>query len=158
MARRYTEIRRQIDEPIPRVLDPDTPGDAPADELPADPDWPAPTDYAGCVALLRRFPPASVQRVLCALTAVEAVLPVWESRIERQTHDDEHAGDLRGAIGGIEAWLRYRNPDDVRTATQFASRAVATATRLPRDDEPALREAALNAFRVWSFLTASSGV
>ncbi|MGE3853970.1 MAG: hypothetical protein AB7K09_19720 [Planctomycetota bacterium] len=144
MQPRYTEIRRQIDEPIPRVLDPDHPGAADSsDDLPPDDEWPAPTDYASCVALLRRFPADSVQRVLCALTAVEAVLPVWESRIDEQAHDDEHAGDVRRAIVALENWVRFRNPDDVRAAAQCASRAVATASRLTSD--PALRETALNA-------------
>ncbi len=95
--------------------------------LPEDPDWPTPAAFGApfLAELLGRLP--HKQRVICALTSAEMVLPIWEEWSEG--HDDVDVGAPSQAIKVAWAWISgdasvdeaYSAGDDAYAAFAFAS-------------------------------------
>ncbi len=103
---------------------------------PEDPNWPTPQTRDDVEALLDRLPPN--QLVICALTAAELVLPIFES---------EYPGNerLRPAIEAIYRWLNGQRDDPVALGSLIAFTAQDAADDAERDGNFAAQEAALAA-------------
>ncbi len=99
-------------------------------EPPDDPRWPAPRLFIETRLMLRRLPHR--QQVLCALTAAELALPLWD----RWAADRPAGPALRPALACGHAWLAGRSTvaelnhhlTDAVAASEKAARAAATRT------------------------------
>ncbi len=117
----YQSLRQQLQRGRRVVFDP---LEAPCD-LPEDPDWPTPTDWDSVHDLLERLP--RKQRTICALTAAEMVLPVWEEWAEGRT--DVDVGAPLRAIQVTWAWIHGEVSEDEVLRGANAIHATADAAR-----------------------------
>ncbi len=101
--------------------------------LPEDPEWPTPTDVDSVVALLERLSPT--QQVICALTAAEMVLFIWEER-------DPGPSDVSAMIKTTWEWVRGdASPEQVREAASAIYGSGPLIAPIPAADIPALNMA-----------------
>ncbi len=100
----YQPLRQHLEEGCPVLVDP-----AMAPLLPEDPDWPTPIDPSSVHTLVARLPHRAA--VLCAVTAAEMVLSIWEER---------YPGDARPRNGIRSTW------HSLRVAPRFKMEAAAT--------------------------------
>ncbi len=96
--------------------------------IPEDPNWPSPTTHEEVLELMNRLP--NWAEVVCAVTAAEMVLPIWDDWAEdRDDLDNQEKESPRRAIDAAKQWLDEEidiAPADVETAAD-ASDAAADA-------------------------------
>ena len=116
----YQQLRRYLQSPRRITLDPADRDCNP----PEDPDWPTPTTYQETQELLIRLPLWA--RAVCALTAAEMVLPIWEEDDWVNTNLSEKQIEApHRAIVTTWRWLDGEASDDELSAARTAATTAA---------------------------------
>ncbi len=118
----YKRLRHYLQTPRRIIVDPLRRDCNP----PEDPDWPTPTSRSEVGQLVHRLPHWA--QVVCAVTAAEMVLPIWEEwteGVDNLTREEEEAPSQ--AIEAAWQWLDEETPETQEAAYEAAHTAWAAA-------------------------------